>query len=460
MGAVIHSAPLVLPVSEPPIHDGAMAVRGDRVLLVGARRQVRRAYPRASEVRWAGTVVPGLVNAHTHLQYTRMAEVGRRAYGTFEEWSGAFDAVYFGMGGGPPAQAGDRRPSGPAVSVPRLDWAASALDGARECLRHGVTAVADVVTDIEAVPALAETGLRGVSYLEVLGDTDEEWNADGRDRLITAIREVDHAGPIGISPHAPYTLDTGVLEDLAILARTFGLRQHIHLAESAHEREYTVSGTGPLAKMVRDLGFDFTILREGGSGLGPVRFLDALGALGPHCHVAHGVHLDSGERRLLRRRGTSVALCPRSNHTIGRGGPDVAALLADGNPICVGTDSLASAPSLDLLEDVRAVKALAVRQGFRGGDLDARLLEAATLGGARAMGLATGPGRIGSLGAGSRADFAVFDAATDVPYSDLVAEGRCVATVLGGRVAWSRDHEGAASAGRSATSDPLKSVNT
>ncbi|MFC6081860.1 amidohydrolase family protein [Sphaerisporangium aureirubrum] len=412
MGAVIHSAPLIVPVSRPPIRDGAVAAHHGRVLAAGPRREIRATHPDAEEMRWPGMMVAGLINAHTHLQFTRMAEVGRQSHDTFEDWSSAFDAVYFASAD--------------------TDWAASAREGAYLALRHGTTAVADVVTDVEVLPILAETGLGGVSYLEVLGDTDATWAATGRDRLTTRVRE---SGAVGISPHAPYTLDTGVLADLAVLARAFGLRQHIHLLESVHEREYTVSGTGPIARLVRDLGFDFQILRAGGTGHGPVAFLDSLGLLGPECHVAHGVHLDAGERALLRERHVSVALCPRSNQALGLEGPPIAALLEEGGPIAVGTDSLASAPSLDLLEDVRLLRDLARKQGYRHPDLSRRLVEAATAGGAHALGLGTGPGRIGTLGPGARCDFAVFavESGGRNPYDTLVEDGagRCVATVTG-----------------------------
>ncbi|MFC7647274.1 amidohydrolase family protein [Streptosporangium lutulentum] len=126
---------------------------------------------------------------------------------------------------------------------------------------------------------------------------------------------------------------------------------------------------------------------RGGTGLGPAALLGELGMLGPGCHIAHGVYLDADDRALLRARGTAVALCPRSNRTLGLEGPDVAALLTEGNLVAVGTDSLASSPSLDVLADVAALRDLAVRQGYRAADLDRRLIEAATLGGAHAMGI-------------------------------------------------------------------------
>ncbi|WP_326826053.1 amidohydrolase family protein [Streptosporangium sp. NBC_01756] len=409
---VVHSAPLVLPVSGPPLHDGALAVRHGRVAALGPRAELLAGWPDAEEARWDGMIVSGLVNAHTHLQYTHMAEVGQRRYASFEEWSTAFDEVYFGS---------------------PVDWAASARDGALQALRSGTTAAADVVTDPVAAGALRDAGLGGLPYLEALGDTDASWAASGRERFAGLL---DEAGaPMGVSPHAPYTLDTGALRDMAALARSRGLRLHIHLAEGAHEREYTVSGTGPLARMVRGLGFDFAILREGGTGLGPAAFLDELGVLGPDCHVAHGTHLDAADRALLRARGTVVALCPRSNLTVGVEGPDVAALLAEGNPIAVGTDSLSSSPSLDVLADVALLRDLAVRQGYRAADLDRRLVEAATLGGARALGVP------GGLTPGGPADFAVFDVSVGAePYRILIEEGpgRCVATVIGGVLTWDR----------------------
>ncbi|WP_433246284.1 amidohydrolase family protein [Streptosporangium sp. CA-135522] len=407
---VIHSAPLVLPVSAPPVHDGALVVRRGRIVALGPRAGILASWPEREETRWDGVIVAGLVNAHTHLQYTHMAEVGQRTHASFEEWSTAFDEVYFGT---------------------PIDWAASALDGARQALRSGTTSAADVVTDLPAAGALRAAGLGGLPYLETLGDNDASWAGSGRERFAAMLDAAEV--PMGISPHAPYTLDTGTLRDVTALARSRGARLHIHLAEGEHEREYTVSGTGPLALMVRELGFDFAVLREGGTGLGPTAFLDELGVLGPRCHVAHGVHLDADDRALLRARGTVVALCPRSNRTVGTRGPDVAALLTEGNPIAVGTDSLSSSPSLDLLEDVAALRDLAVRQGYRAADLDRRLVEAATLGGARALGVA------GGLAPGGPADFAVFDVSPGArPYRTLIEEGpgRCVATVVAGEMMW------------------------
>ncbi|SNT09074.1 Cytosine/adenosine deaminase [Streptosporangium subroseum] len=326
----IHSAPLVLPVCAPPVEDGSVLVRGDRVLKVGPRTKIEAAYPDLTPVRWPGMIVPGLVDAHLRLDRT------------------AFPPVF----------------------------------------AHGVTAVGGVAADLDAASTLGEAGLGGVTYLETRCEDEARWEADGRDRLITAIGEVDHPGIIGIAAHSP---DPMVMEDLAVLSRTFGLRLHVDL------------------------------------GRHPVGFLDEVGVLGPGCHVAISGPLDEADRKLLRIRGTAVAISS----------PFAADGLLDGeNVIAFGThlggDPLAAARMLD-----------------RNPDLDrdpgrARLLvEAVTLGGARALGLAEGAGRLGCLGPGSRADFAVFAVKADerTAYTALLHEGpgRCVATIIGGRPHWRLD---------------------
>ncbi|WP_157245828.1 amidohydrolase family protein [Nonomuraea typhae] len=412
MGPVVHAAPVIVTMDGPPIVNGTITVEDGRVVEVS---RLRRGL---ADVLWSGVLVAGLVNAHTHLQYTGMAEVGKGSYDSFEHWSEVFNHAYF---------QGREGSWDPAQRIGAWDWAAGARDGARQCLRTGTTSVADIVTDPEA---FVDTPLGGLPYLEIIGDTDASWAADGRDRFLKTLGERG----AGISPHSVYTIDTGVLADAAALARDRGARLHLHLAESASEREYTIAGTGPLAGLVRTWEAPFALL-DGGSGLPPLAYLDSLGVLGPDCHLAHGVYLDADDRALLRERGVTLALCPRSNRTLGLDRPDVAALLREGNPIAVGTDSLSSSPSLDLLADVRLLKVLAVRQRYREPDLDRRLIEAATLGGARALGM---EGEIGVLKPGSRADFAVFDVDPREPYRALAEDGagRCVATVVNGRKIW------------------------
>jgi cytosine/adenosine deaminase-related metal-dependent hydrolase len=161
--------------------------------------------------------------------------------------------------------------------------------------------------------------------------------------------------------------------------------------------------------------------------------------LGPDVHAAHCVHCDGADRAVLRERGVYPALCARSNLILQAGQPPVADYLREDTPFGIGTDSLASSPSLDLLEEAAALRDLARAQGYLAQDLDRRIFEAATLGGAGAMALP----RAGRIEPGGRADLAVFEfpgAAETEPEDacsallDAAAKGahRCLATVLGG----------------------------
>ncbi|MFI6927039.1 amidohydrolase family protein [Nonomuraea spiralis] len=235
------------------------------------------------------------------------------------------------------------------------------------------------------------TSLPGVSYVEVSSASEQEWEDHDRDALITALREVDRPCPVGI---AARTRDPQVLEDVAVLARTFGLRLLAGLDRHS-----------PMA-------------------------LDEAGVLGPHCHVACARPLDPGERKLLRLRRSVIALCPPGQTRA----TDVLALVEEGNRLALGTRDPAGGGPGDLLGLAAVVRERARELGLRVRGLDRRLVEAATLGGARALGLDAGPGRIGSLGPGSRADFAVFDARGRYPYSALMGRPPCLGTVTGGTV--------------------------
>jgi aminodeoxyfutalosine deaminase len=411
MGVVLtmHAAPVVLPVGAPPIRDGAVVVDGARIAWVGPRREWTEP---AEVVEWPGVLLPGLVNAHCHLQYSAYADKCQPGV-DFLEWIAEF--------------------------VPRnrtmteADWRRSTADGVDALLRTGTTAVADIAAHAVAVDVLAGSGLAGISYLEAVGADAAGWP----ERRAALLAVLDRLTPrrLGVSPHTLYTLGAAVIRDCVALARDRGLRLHPHAAESPYEVEYVATGSGPFAAANRRWGLAMELLAAGGSARTPVAELAALGALGPDTHVAHGVHCDAADRAMLRAAGGTVALCPRSNAVLGVGAAPVAAYRAEGNPVAVGTDALSSTPSLDLLADVAALRELAIAQGSPEAGLDRWLIEAATRGGAAAMGLTD----IGVLRPGARADLAAFDVPTDAdPYTALVAHGagRCAGTILAGRTAY------------------------
>jgi len=428
---VVHSARVVVPMTAPPIADGAVAVQGGRILHVGDRSWVAEQLDAVgrpwTERRWRGALLPGLVNAHSHLQYTGMSGVGRRQYTGFEDWAAAFNEDY---------------------ALPH-DWRAEASAGAVASIAAGVTSIADVVTDIEAADVLAEYGLGGITYWEVMDWENAAWGSRGRDQVLDELARIPTTPGAGLSPHAPYSLDVAPLLELPDLVRQRGLRLHLHLGEAAFEGERIALGPVPGLEGVDGVGHtadwhlanvpSFRAMRALGFGASATAFVDRLGVLGPDCHIAHGVYVTASDRALLRARGTAVALCPRSNAVIGLDPPPVADYLREGSPIAIGTDSLSSSPSLDPMADVTALHRIARAQGYGHRDLHERLLAAATLGGAHAMGLAVGPDRTGHLAVGARADLAVFDVdARTVPdaLAELVEDGagRAVATIVRGTV--------------------------
>jgi cytosine/adenosine deaminase-related metal-dependent hydrolase len=405
----VHVARVVLPVVGEPIENGAVAVAGDRVVAVGPRAEVLGAAPGARVREWPGVLLPGLVNAHAHLQYTDYADLATSGL-PFFTWIRTLTER--------------RRTWTPA------QWQESARRGVHELLRTGTTCVADVVTDVAVLPVLARSGLAGTAFVEVVGVESYRWPEE-RAALCAKLDAAPAGLGVGVSPHALYSIGEDVARGAAVVARERGLRLHPHLAETRDEVEYVHAGGGTFADFARSRDLTFELL-SGGSGRTPVAEADALGLLGPDVHVAHGVHVSAEDRALLRERGTAVALCVRSNETLGAGEAPVAAYLAEGSPLAVGTDSRASSPSLDLLAELAALHALALSQGAVADGLARRLVEAATVGGANAL----GRNDLGRLAPGTRADFAVFDVPDGDPYEALVAHaaGRCVATVLGGRI--------------------------
>jgi cytosine/adenosine deaminase-related metal-dependent hydrolase len=405
----LHVAPVVLPIAGPPIRDGAVAVEGDRVAWVGRRPEWTDP---ADVIQWPGVLLPGLVNAHCHLQYTSYADKCQPGV-DFLAWIAEF--------------------VGRNAEMTDAAWRQSTVDGVAALLATGTTAVADVTAKAVVVDVLAEWGLAGISYVEAVGSDLARW-PERREALLAI---VDRPSPraVGVSPHSVYTLASSVARDCVALARHRRLRLHPHAAESPYEVEYVARGSGPFADANRRWGFEMELLTSGGAARSPIAELVALGALGPDSHIAHGVHADAADRAALRETGTAVALCPRSNAVLGVGEAPVAAYRAEGNLIAVGTDSLASAPSLDLLADVALLRDIALRQGSPEAGLDRWLIEAATRGGATALGQSD----IGVLRPGTRADLAGFDVPTGVdddPYRSLVeyGAGRCAGTVLAGRL--------------------------
>ncbi|GAB3645747.1 amidohydrolase family protein [Glycomyces tarimensis] len=407
----IYTAPVVVPIAGEPIRDGAVGVDDGRIAYVGPAADAPEA---DGATAFTGVLTPGLVNAHTHLCYTGYADMHGNEK-EFFEWIQEFPR---------------RNPE-----TTDEEWKAAVQDGIDQSLSHGVTAVADVVTPQAGFEPLLASDLAGVAYWEACFIDDAAWDErrNAWREVVTEARAVNGSDlAIGVSPHTLYSLGTGVAKSLAELARTLDIRLHPHLAETSHEDMFVRRGSGPFAFMNRRIGLDLE-LGSGGAGHSPAQQMVKVGWLGADSHVAHGVHLDEEDRRLLRDQGTHVALCARSNARLEAGEAPVAAHRSEGNPVAIGTDSRASAPDLDVAAEWPVLRKMALAQGDDGDGLNEWLVRAATEGGAKALGRTD----IGAIKVGARADLAVFDVDAEAnPYAALVSEaaGNCKATVVKGRL--------------------------
>lgn len=371
----------VLPVASDPVEHGTVAEQEGRITYVGPRDGA----PSAGEDVELGDAIllPGLVNAHCHLELTAMR--GFLDGLGFREWilrlTRARSAV--------------------------LDRAAM-LDAARlgieEGLLAGVTCFADTGDSGTGFDAMIEAGVRGICYREAFGpDPAQAEGAVGQLRALVLdmrARETERVR-VGVSPHAPYTVSDALFRAVAALAVELSMPMAIHIAESALEHDLVVHGTGAFADGLRGRGIEVAA-----RGRSPVAMLSTLGVLRVRPLLIHCVDVDAEDVRDIAAHRCGVAHCPASNAKLGHGIAPLAELLGAGIAVGLGSDSVASNDRMDLLDEARLALLLATARGRRADALGAaQALALATAGGARAIGLAD---EVGTLEVGKRADLAAF----------------------------------------------------
>lgn len=360
---MIVGADWVLPVDQAPIRDGRVEIDDGRIRSLGAGGP-------ADELFANAVILPGLVNAHTHLEYARMSGFGDGQ--PFTPW----------------IEEHIRRKA--AIEHPS-DSLIQALDGARACLAGGVTTIADCCYAGTVAEAAIQTGLRAIVYLEGFSD----WERLG-ERMEAALDALPSSELVaaGLSPHAPFTVTMDDYRLMIGIARRRGLPVATHLLESQREHDH----------------------------------LDRFaGLLGPDTVVVHGVQMNDRDIALAAELDIPVIHCPRSNALLGCGIAPVPELLDAGVRVGLGTDSPASAMAFDMWEEMRCAVMMARARSRSAEAADARLaLELATTRGAEAIGLG---GEIGTLTPGKPADLTVLDLSGSpfLPWHDPV-----VAAVFGG----------------------------
>jgi cytosine/adenosine deaminase-related metal-dependent hydrolase len=370
--AELHRAAWVLPIAARPIRDGWVAVERGRVVAIGGP-EARPRDGRPADVPYNVAILPGLVNAHTHLELSWMA--GRvPPSDSMGLWIRALMAL--------------RRGDPPPEHVQR-QAAAAAVANARAL---GTVAFGDIGNTLIAADALADAGAPAVLFHELIGFGAGDARAcarEGAERVIQAVRPPVNAG---LAPHAPYSVSPDLFRAVADEAAANRLRSSVHVAESREEVEFLMTGRGEIAETLKHLG----AWNDAWSapGVDPANYLDGLGVLRPGLLVVHATQLAPRALARLADRGCVIVSCPRSNRWVGVGDPPLDAFYASGAAVAIGTDSLASAPDLDMFAELAAARALSRVPA-------ARLLESATRRGAEALGFGQD---LGTIEPGKRAD--------------------------------------------------------
>jgi len=376
-----YNARWVLPIASAPIEHGTVVVDGDAIAWVGPTVNA----PSGGSDDDLGDVVlmPGLVNAHTHLELTVMR--GFLEELPFFEWVRTLTRA--------------RRHV--------LDDAAM-LDSARlgvvDGLRAGITTFADTGDSSAAFDALRELGARGIAYREVFGPAPAQVaeSLAGLRAKVEAMRL--HETPlvrVGVSPHAPYSVSDALFEAVAAYAAAEGLPVAVHIAEGEDESLLVERGQGPFADFLRGRGVEVEPRARS-----PITLLERCGVLAVRPLLIHAVRADAPDIAAMARHRCGVAHCPASNAKLAHGIAPLTDLLEAGINVGLGSDSMASNNRMDILGEGRLA---ALQQRARTRRVDAlpaaRILELATRGGARALGM---DDRIGTLVAGRQADLTAF----------------------------------------------------
>jgi aminodeoxyfutalosine deaminase len=366
-----YHAAWVVPIEGEPIRDGWVMVDSGRIVALG-----RRAPNDATAGVELGdvAVMPGLVNAHTHLELSYLRDQIAPA-SSFTAWARQIIEVRRMKPTDPMAL---KVPPGPAIDA--------AID---ESLHCGTAVVGDIGNTHASFPKLAASALAGVFFWELIGFNLKDPASDGPlldfdplvEHAVAALGELPASDRLrtSLAAHAPYSVAPLFFRAIkkAIDKMPF-VPCSVHLAENVEEVELLKTGGGPWKTLMQAIGSwnpSWTA-----PGVSPVQYLDDMRFIDNRLLVVHGVQMSGADLEKLKERGCTLVTCPRSNGHTGAGVPPITAFYDSGVRVAIGTDSLASAPDLNVFAEIATLHALAPSVPA------ASLLESATIEGARALG--------------------------------------------------------------------------
>jgi cytosine/adenosine deaminase-related metal-dependent hydrolase len=318
-----------------PIDNGVFVVEGSRFVQTGRAPEILRNY--AGEIVDLGEVVvmPGLINAHCHLDYTLMRGAILPAK-SFSRWVKRINAL--------------------KRSLTDSDYLHAIQLGFEELHQNGVTTVLNIVSTPQIFPMLPPPRIRTWYFLELIDLRPRPWIEEhvfGSWLFFSG--NGDRLGGLGLSPHAPYTASSKMYELALECSRTMNLLVTTHVAESSEEYAMFAESSGELYEFLKQLGRPMT---DCGS-TSPLRHLIENGLINAECIVAHLNEVDERDLELLSEtewRNLQIVHCPKSHRFLHQKRFPLEALMARGLNISIGTDSLASNDSLNLFSEMRTAK--------------------------------------------------------------------------------------------------------
>jgi cytosine/adenosine deaminase-related metal-dependent hydrolase len=369
------------------VKDAAVAFESGRILATGPINELRQNHPDAQLIDATDSILlPGLINPHTHLELSLCSNCPPSA--SFTDW-------ILSLAG--------------RIGLAR-DFDAATRSGIEQCLRFGVTTVGDISQQMQITrPILAQSPLRAISYGEVLGLAKIKF------RYAELFPQaIDHSFDsenflTGITPHSPYTVDLPGFVECLETAKRLKLPIATHLAELPFEEEFLRHHTGPLRELYETLkSWSEPLATFAGS---PIQFAHHIGLLYHPTLLAHVNYCNDDELALLAKGRASVVYCPRTHRYFNHPPHRFREMLAAGINVAVGTDSCASSPNLNVLDDLRLVHEIHPEI------LLETLFTLVTQNASRALQMED---KLGSLSPGKFADFTLFHAASDNPLHEIL----------------------------------------
>jgi len=397
-------------VIAPPIRDGWVAVEDGRIAAFGSGPAPDGRSPGADLLpdKSAVAILPALVNAHTHLEFSYARGLVPPAT-SFDTWVRALIALR------------GKYPDPFAADI--VDAVRNAVDEARAA---GTGVIGDISNTLVSPRILRDMGMAGHVFHEILG-----FNlTDGSQLVGTARARIDAIADLGpdvrvsVTPHAPYSVSPALFRSIADERQ--GRITSIHLGESPEEVHFLNHGGGPIQAALEALGVWSP--RWTPPRCGPVEYVDRFGLLSDRLLAVHGVQLSYRELAQLTAAGATLVTCPRSNRWVGVGNPPIDRFYASGVRVAIGTDSLASVGDLNLFAEMAAIRELSA-------DIPARaIIESATRHGAEALGFGDD---YGTIDLGKRAALV----AVKVPEATADVEEYLLSGIRPEQVAWLATNE-------------------